>query len=339
MFRFVIPAAASSGGSTLAFLAEGETPVEIGLEGILTGTALEAPENVATSPHDPIGGPENRGRVSSFRTLVNIAAMVMVLVVVGTGTFLFLGRSPSAEAAVALALNSTLANRTADLAVNGSVGVGTSRVAITGSGTVNFDQSAAQLDLNTSIHGHVVTEQEIAIGDTIYLNLGPLVSQIEPSKSWISLNLSQLNQGGTASPLGIGGGLSTNNPAAILNVLGQNGNIVTALGQSTINGTTVQGYSVQVNQSVIHADLARAHLPMWMQQSVAVSGNLDVSYKVYIDNSGMLDRMTIDLAVPVDGKSLTGDIALDFSNFGTPTSIAAPPSTQVATYQSFLQKF
>jgi hypothetical protein len=218
--------------------------------------------------------------------------------------------------------------------------VGSTNVNFTGSGTVNFTQNAAQLQLATSIHGHQVAESEVTVGDTIYLDLGPLVSQVVPGKSWISLNLSQLNQGGSASPLGIGGGLSTNNPAAILKDLGQRGNTVTALGPSTINGTTVQGYSVQVNQAAVRSALAKVHLPAWMQQGVSKSGDLNVSYKVFINGTGLLYRMTIDANVPVDGNSLNGVVSLDFSNYGaTIPTITAPPAALVTPYQDFLQKF
>jgi hypothetical protein len=314
---------------------------EVDLEEILVGPRFRALPRTARSAGQNANqsGQDVARRNKALRTLMNVAALLALLLVVSGGTFLFLGQSPSADASVALALSSTLSNRTADVAVTGSVGVGTARVDLTGNGTVNFTQNAAQLALNTSVHGNLVTENEITVGDTVYLDLGPLVSQVVPGKTWIAMNLSQLNQGGSTSPLGIGGGLSTNNPSAILKVLGQRGNTVTALGQSTINGATVQGYSVQVSPPAVAAELAKAHLPSWMQQSVSTTGNLNVSYKVFIAGSGMLYRMTVDLAVPVDGQSLNGVISMDFSNFGAATAIAAPPAVQVAPYQSFLAKF
>jgi hypothetical protein len=313
------------------------SPVD--LEDILVGPPRSSSLRLAAADPDGDGNPELARRDRKSRTLMNVAALIAVLLVVGGGTFLYVGRNTSADAAVALALTSTLANKTADLTVTGNVGVGSAGVDVTGTGAVNFTQNAAELALNTSVHGNQVTENEVTVGDTIYLNLGALVSQEVPGKSWISLDLGQLNQGGSASPLGIGGGLSTNNPAAILKILGQRGNTVTGLGQSTINGTTVQGYEVEVNPADVRAEIAAAHLPSWMQQSVSTSGNLDISYKVFIGGNGTLYRLTTDLAVPVDGQSLNGVISMDFSNFGTPTTIAAPPAEQVAPYQAFLQKF
>jgi hypothetical protein len=312
----------------------------VDLEDILAGPRQPASARRAASDADALDGSREMARRNrKSRTLMNVAALLTLLLVVGGGTFLFVGRNPSADAAVALALNSTLSNKTADLTVTGTVGVGSAGVNVTGTGVVDFTQNAAQLALNTSVHGNQVTEGEVTVGDTIYLNLGALVSQELPGKSWISVGLGQLNQGGSASPLGIGGGLSTNNPAAILKILGQHGNTVTALGQSTINGTTVQGYSVEVDPADVRAEIASAHLPTWMKQSVSTSGNLDISYRVFIDGTGNLYRMTTDLSVPVDGQSLNGVISMDFSNFGTATDIDAPPAEQVAPYQTFLQKF
>jgi hypothetical protein len=337
--RYVSPADISESDDSAGFFQEADLPVDVGLEGILTGKAFGEDGNSAETAEGDSPRSEPPARPKPIRMLTNVAAMVVLLAVAATGTFLFLTRTPTASAAVTLALASTLNNRTAELNVSGSVGLGASQVTISGTGTVDFSQNTSQLKLETSVHGNQVSEEEVAIGNTLYLQFGPLVNQIVPGKSWISLNLAQLNQGGSASPLGIGGGLSSNSPSAILNVLAQNGNTVTALGQSTINGIAVQGYSVQVNQAAIKRELAQAHLPSWMQQSVAVSGNLNIAYKVFIAGNGTLYRMTIQLGVPVDGQSLNGVLNLDFSDFGAATIVTTPPASQVTSYQNFIQNY
>ncbi len=314
-------------------------PDEVDLEEILVGMPHPTPHRPPQEPDDAAPGIDVRSPHRGPRTWMNVAALVALVLVVGVATFAFVGANPNADASMALALSSTLNNQSADVSVTGAVGVGTAQVALSGTGAVDFAHNAAQLSLATTIHGHSVTENEIALGNTVYLDLGSLVNEVVPTKSWVSVGLGQLNQGGSASPLGIGGGLSTNNPSAILKVLGQHGNSVTALGQSSINGTTVQGYAVTVNQAAVRSELALAHLPAWMQQSVAVSGNLDISYKVFVATTGLLDRLVIDLSVPVDGQALTGTISMDFSNFGTPVSVTAPPPADVTSYQTFLQKY
>jgi hypothetical protein len=336
--RYVSPAATTDAVGGAGFYKVEDLPVDVGLEGILTGQAFGEGGGATAALRDaPRSDLTVRG--APIRMVINVAAMVVLLLVAATGTFLFLTRTPTASAAVTLALASTLNNRTAEVDVSGSVGLGASQVSLTGNGVVDFARNVSQLQLETSVHGNKVSEQEVTVGNTIYLDFGPLVNQIVPGKSWLSLNLAQLNQGGSASPLGIGGGLSTNSPSAILNVLAQSGNTVTALGPSTINGNAVQGYSVQVNQAALKNELALSHLPSWMQQSVAVSGNLTVSYKVYIGGDGTLYRMSIFLTVPVDGVHLSGVLNMDFSNFGAATGITPPPASQVTTYQNFLQKF
>jgi hypothetical protein len=325
----------------MAGLDEPQTLDEVGLEGILTAPTLGAASS-GDAPEAPRPAGRRRGtgdRATSYRMAMKVAAFVMVLAVVGTATFLFLGWNPSAEASVARAMSSTLNDRTADLTVTGSVGVGTAKVAVIGSGSVDFTQNAAQLQLGTSIRGQAVSVSEVTVGDTIFLNPGPLVGLIEPGKSWVSMDLSQLNQGGGVLPFGIEGGLSTNNPSVLINDLGQRGNTVTALGPSTINGTAVQGYAVQVNQAAIGAALANAHLPSWLQQGVAVSSNANISYDVFVDGTGLLYRMTVDANVPVAGRDLNAIVSMDFSNYGAATStIAAPPAGQVATYQDIRQR-
>ena len=56
-------------------------------------------------------------------------------------------------------------------------------------------------------------------------------------------------------------------------------------------------------------------------------------------HDGLLYRLVIDLSVPVDGADLTGTISMDFSNFGAPVSVTAPPAGDVTPYQTFLAKY
>jgi hypothetical protein len=90
----------------------------------------------------------------------------------------------------------------------------------------------------------------------------------------------------------------------------------------------------------IRAALASAHLPAWLGQGVAGAGKVNVSYDVYIDDSGLLYRMSLDASVPVHGQDLSGVISIDFSNYGTATpTITPPPAAQVASYQNAIGKF
>jgi hypothetical protein len=291
------------------------------------GTTHDAP-TAAESP----GGPVRR-RVGLKLKLLTVA---LAVVVVAGGSYLIFGRQASADAAVADAVNSALASHSADVVISGSASTAGTNATISGTGAIDFQQNAMQMSINVSAGPQKVTEQAIFLNKVIYLNLGDAVGKILPGKSWLSLDLSQLSGGGAAKSLGTGSPLSSD-PAAALQALRQEGNTATDLGQSTINGTSVEGYSVHINPATIKKDIAQSNLPAWMKQAADSVSNEDVNYKVYVDSSGNLARMTTDLGLTASGTSVSEGINMDFVHYGASVNVTSPPPSQVATFQSFLQ--
>ncbi len=155
-----------------------------------------------------------------------------------------------------------------------------------------------------------------------------------PGKSWISIDLGSLATSGQGSgALGAG-----NNPTAMLRLLALQGNTVVSLGSSTVDGTSVQGYSVKLNPATITAQLAHANLPSWMASALTKVNIESASNKVYVDGSGLLRRYTVSMTETVASKGTVSlDESLDFSGYGTPVNVSAPPSDQVMTFEQFLQ--
>jgi hypothetical protein len=256
-------------------------------------------------------------------------------VIVAGGAFLIFGRGKSADAAVSDAVNSALASHSADLVVKGSGGAAGTSFTLTGTGAIDFGQNDLQMSLKVSSGPENVTEQVIYLDTTIYLNLGDEIGRVLPGKSWLSLDLGQLTQGSAAKSLGSSASLGSD-PAAALGVLGQNGNQATDIGSSTVNGVQVEGYAVHVDAAAITADLAKENLPAWMQQAVKSVSNPDVEYKVYVDGSGQLARLTTDTTETVSGLAVKDDVTMDFTHYGATVNITAPPASEVATFESFL---
>ncbi len=269
--------------------------------------------------------------------VVKALSLLLAMVLVASGAFLLFGRHADADAAVAAAVNSALASHSADFTVSGSGGAAGQEFTLTGNGAVDFTQNAMQMSITVSSGPEQLTEQAIYLNKVIYLNLGSAMGQIVPGKSWISLDLSQLTQGGPVQSLGSGSSLG-NDPAAALQALAQDGNKTTDLGSSTIDGVAVEGYDVHLDAATLKADIAKENLPSWMQDAVASVSNPDVDYKVYVDNSGQLVRMTTETTATVSGLSVDEGISMDFSNYGATVNVSAPSSTDVESFQSFLQQ-
>jgi hypothetical protein len=272
--------------------------------------------------------PPGRSQRRRVAALACSAGAVIALVV---SAVLVFGGGSDAEAAVVNSISSTMADKTANITFTVSGNAGGQTVNATGTGSIDFTQNVMQLTLPISADGQQVTIQEVYVGNTLYENI-PGLSQLEPGKSWISVDLSSIEKAAGQSSAD-----TINNPAAMLQLLRQQGNTVTPLGASTVDEVSVQGYEVTITPAALRADLAKDNLPSWMRQAVeSVSGGVE-QVKVYVDGQGMLRREALSLQMSLGSSPLAMTVSLDFSDYGGPVSVSAPPTDQVVSFQQFLQ--
>jgi hypothetical protein len=294
------------------------------------GAAAPAPQGeAAPAPADPKQG-RRRRRLFGGLGLLAVVGIVAV-VVVGTGGS---GSNGVADAAVVNAVNSSMANKTSQLTVTNSISEGGQTIATTGSGSVDFTTNQVQMALHVNIKGTQLNETAIYDAGVAYEQL-PQIAQLLPGKSWVSLDLSALNAQGSTSSSGSSLGSS---PIAELRLLALQGNTVTALGDSSINGVAVKGYSVTLNPSTINSEIKNADLPDWMKQSLSQVSAFSGTAKVYVNDSGQLARTSSTTTQTVSSSTVTVNQTNDFTGYGTPVSIAIPPASQVVPFTQFLQK-
>jgi hypothetical protein len=269
--------------------------------------------------------------------LLRASSLTLAVVLAAGGSFLIFGRHTNADAAVVAAVNSSLSSRTADLVISGSGGTASDQFTISGTGAIDFGHNSLQLTANFSMGADQLEEQEVYLNGVAYVNPGKELGQILPGKSWVSLNLGQQTSGSTSSSLGGGTGSLGNDPAAVLRALSQDGNTATDIGPSTINGVPVEGYAVRVDAAAIQKDIAQENLPAWLQQELQHVSNPSVDYKVYIDGSGLLTRLTTVTTETVSGQAVSENFTIDFSDYGVPVNVTAPPADEVAPFRSLLQ--
>lgn len=283
------------------------------------GDILVASSGAQARPSTP-----PRRRRHGTRAALGAAGAAVVLV---AGLVVALGGQSNAEATVLGAVDSTMADGTAHLTFNLTGGAGGATINATGTGQIDFTQNALQMDLSMVAGGQSIDLQAVYLGGTVYEGL-PQIAQIEPGKSWVSLDLASIT-----SPAGIGGSgaLSVQgNPAQMLRMLTEQGNFATSIGSSTIGGVSVQGYDVTISADKIRTELAAADIPVDI-------GIKALDYKVYIDSQGLLRRTTISMGVSAQGVTVTMNESLDFTDYGTPVDVTAPPADQVVSFQQFAQ--
>ena len=202
-----------------------------------------------------------------------------------------------------------------------------------GAGSVDFSQNAMNMDMSMGAGGNQMDVQLVYLGGTIYEQI-PGLDQLEAGKTWVSMDLSSVASTGALSgknSLGLEG-----NPSEMLRMLAQQGNTAVAIGSSTVDGVSVQGYSVTMSASELQTQLGHGTLPGWVRQELShLSG--DMVFKVYVDTEGRLRQLAISMAIGANGTNVTLSEQLDFSDYGTPVSVTAPPADQVVTFQQFVQ--
>lgn len=298
----------------------------------VTAAAASNPGN----PHDPPYGPSvtARGRRNRKRGVMIGVASVVVLTLVAGVLLATHGSGGDADAAIVRAVTSAIGDKTAHVEASSSVTVAGTSVAFTGSGAVDFTDNALQMTLDSNIGGQQLNIQAIYLGGVIYEGL-PQIAELAPGKSWVSLDVSSLEQAaGQSAASGLGG-----NPLAMLHALALQGNQVADLGPATIDGESVQGYSVTLNHAVLGSEMANADLPDWMKQAVSQVQVNGGGEKVYITNSGDLVRQSMQMTEKVGsaGEVVSLNQSLDYSDYGAPVAISAPPADQVVPFSQFLE--
>jgi hypothetical protein len=268
----------------------------------------------------------------SWRRLAMVGTAIALIMAIVGGVLLFGGSSSNAEAAVIRAVDHALGGKTASISVSERVSTASASVNLSGTGVIDFSHDAFEANLSGVVGGQPLNIKALYLQGSVYEGLSQ-ISQLAPGKSWLSLNVSSLakeDQSSSASALG-------SNPLAALQTLAQQGNTVAPLGTSTVDGQTVQGYSVTINPSVVQTELDSANLPAWMKKLASQVTFGSGTEKVYINGTTLVEMSTTVSESTTTAGAVSVSESLDFSNYGTPVTITAPPSNETLPFSQFLQ--
>jgi len=278
--------------------------------------------------------PDRRRRV----VVATASAVVVVAVITGAVIGLSGPGSKDAAAFVATGAKDTLSQHTADLVISGSLSVGSQSIGIGGSGVADLSSGLVDMNLSTTVEGQTFQEQELFANPAIYfsITLGGKnsVSTLFPGKQWVQLPFSV--------PAGQSAGLGASNPLTQLQMLAQQGNVVTALGASTISGEAVNGYKVVITrQAMLNASkrlLASGSLGSVEKQAIlkASSEMTPPVVSVWFGADNLLRRESVSLDLATGGVTTSGSVVMDFVNYGAPVSVVVPAASSVVSYNAFL---
>jgi len=264
-----------------------------------------------------------------WRRLALVGALSAVVVAGGALGVTTLGSKSavSPTKAVLTAASTTQHLRSAHVSMTETVTGGSGSGAITATGIGAVDFSAREASLTMSVEGEHLSV--LGSDGNLFVSV-PQISQLFPGKSWVSVPV-----GNNSSA--VGGALSGGDPTQMLQFLASQGNSVSPIGSSTIDGVPVEGYSVLINKAAVGAQLKSSGLPSSAVQAGEqfLEGEGPITYKVYVDSDNQL--RAIDFAMAVLGTSgVSVSARMTLSDFGVPVSLTLPPASDVVSYEQFL---
>jgi hypothetical protein len=273
----------------------------------------------------PVRAPKRRaGRRQARRARKAATGVVAALVLLAGGAsmaFLLVGSgSAAAQEAVANAAAQTMNSQSADMSLSMDVSVLGLQQSVSANGAFDFAQNVGTMTMTIPVNGQQYSEQEIIDGSTAYVNVGNLVPGLAPSRPWVSEDVSQAGNSGS--------GLNAMDPTDMLQQLQTSGGSVTSLGLTTYDGTSVTEYQATLPSSALMGDIGT--LPPSMQQGVSGLNLPDMQMDIYVTQDNLLKALVLpSYSVSFSGQTMTMDMTLVLSNYGTPVTVTPPPADQV----------
>jgi hypothetical protein len=303
-----------------------------------------------------VGGPGRREPGPDFaprpprrpRAGLFVAAAMIVLVAVLAGVKLVDGSGSgsatqpgqalptSPVAFVTRSAEQTLAERTVDTSLSGTLQIAGASIAVNGTGETSFSTDAMAFDLHANAPGGALDETELLVNGNLYYTLtvnGTNMAQLAGGRKWIQM---PVQESASANLVG-------SDPVTSLSTLEQQGSTVRVLGTQVIGGVTCTGYAVTPSTQAMLAgaraesanlEVSSATTNQELQQ---IKGMSPPTITVWIDAHGIVQEMSINLQINVDGTADSADMTMDFSHFGVPVTVTAPAPSETISFSSFVQ--
>ena len=241
--------------------------------------------------------------------------------------------SVTPAALVAESAHTTLTQKTADISITGSISAAGQHIPIHGDGVADFTTHAMSITLAATFQGMNMHLKELMAGGQAYMGgtVGPVSFSQLTGKDWVALPVSSSDQN-----------LLGSDPLAQLQILEQQGSSVTPIGTKTIGGHTATGYTILPSRDAMVKGAQQVVAKMGLSPSVAAQVESTVqqmpipTITAWFDSSHLLREISVNLSLG-GGLGIGGSVVMDFTHYGVPVSVNAPPPSDVTSFQQFLQ--
>lgn len=200
---------------------------------------------------------------------------------------------------------------------------------ISATGQVKFAgaQTAEQMSMTIPSLGAM---QMVLVSGQFYMELPASMSSMLGSsdKPWVRFDL------GSSNPLSQALGSEANladqaNPSQLINQIAQAGTI-TKVTQETLNGQQTTHYTITVNvQKMVQTMTGDAT----EKQALSQLGITTMPFDIWVNSASLPVKIVTSLAFadPTSGQSQQVNITINYTGWGQPVTITAPPASEVTT--------
>lgn len=217
---------------------------------------------------------------------------------------------------------------------------------MTGSGAFDFRRPRGELSYRMQIPevGAVAMDMRM-VGTKLYVRLPRELAggRLPNGKPWLGIDLAKsLEQAGL-------GGLDftrQQDPAQSLQMLRAASTEVKEVGPADVRGVPTTRYAGKLDfRKALDAGLDRLELPEaerrkardGMQELIEQLGSASVPFEVFVDENGLLRRMTMQMSMAIQNERMSMRLAMDYFDFGVKVDVHAPPAADVTDVSSLLQ--
>jgi hypothetical protein len=222
-------------------------------------------------------------------------------------------------------------------------GSGTAEIRASGAFSLPTDSGTATFTIQYA--GKTISEPEIIIGSTVYVEEPPAVAAKLPGhRPWLELDLSKVGkQSYLSNESSLADSTWANDPAAFLGYLKGESTSVENLGQTTVDGvpTTHLSATIDLDKAGDGAPSpVRAALRGLLRKLPGeILNKTDVPAEVWIDAAHFVREMTLTMHMVPKGttETITLAIKLFVSSYGPQATPAPPPASETSNLLTLLK--
>jgi hypothetical protein len=173
------------------------------------------------------------------------------------------------------------------------------------------------------------TMTELFTDNSLYMGSPLFASKLPSGAHWIKIDLGKVEQQAGIDPQSLTSGQA--NPAQYLQYLTATSGTVTKLGTATVRGVPTTQYSATIDLAKVVSQLGKgdSSTEAKLRSTFAQTGMSSIPVQAWVDSTGRLRRVQMQMSLSVSGKPLQMTINEELFGFGPIPAVNAPSSEEV----------